>query len=114
MPDTSDFMNNYELKVYDSLLSNVFIKLSDFSDVLGRKLMFTVDWDYLDRQWATSHVYLKDNLLELMFSYSMMNDLIQEEENEFKPTDNPYFFKDNINKMLSDNKILYNLMLESF
>jgi len=38
-----------EFKVIDSLLINTFVKLSSFSDILGRKMVFEVDWDYLER-----------------------------------------------------------------
>ena len=114
VPGKDDRENIHELKVVECLLNNTFIKLSDFTDIIGRKMMFTVDWDYMDRQWKYSHAYLKDKLLELIFAYSLMDDLIQEENNEFKPTDNPYQFKDTINKMLTDNNILYHLMVESF
>ena len=114
VPGKEDRENIYELKVVECLLNNTFIKLSEFTDIIGRKMMFTVDWDYMDRQWKSSHAYLKDKLLEVIFAYSLMDDFIQEENNEFKPTDNPYQFKDTINKMLSDNNILYHLMVESF
>ena len=114
VPGKDDRENLYELKVVECLLNNTFVKLSDFTDVIGRKMMFAVDWDYMDRQWKYSHAYLKDKLLEVIFAYSLMDDLIQEENNEFKPTDNPYQFKDTINKMLTDNNILYHLMVESF
>lgn len=45
----SEGYGKHELKVIDGLLNNTFTKLSDFSDILGRKLVFTVDWEYMDR-----------------------------------------------------------------
>ena len=38
-----------DIIVVDSLLANVFTKLTDFWDFLGRKQIFAVDWDYLSR-----------------------------------------------------------------
>ena len=114
VPGKDDRESSHGFKIVECLLNNTFIKLSDFTDIIGRKIIFAVDWDYMERQWKFSHAYLKDKLLELLFAYSLMDDFIQEENNEFKPTDNPYQFKDTINKMLSDNNILYHLMVESF
>ena len=45
--------NNGDLNIVDCLLSNTFIKLSDFTDILGKKLAFTVDWDYMARYGNT-------------------------------------------------------------
>jgi len=49
VPGNDDFTHKHEIKVIDSLNINTFVKLSDFSDCLGRKLIFTVDWQYENR-----------------------------------------------------------------
>ena len=40
---------NGELVIVDWLLMNVFTKLTNFWDFIGRKQIFSVDWDYLSR-----------------------------------------------------------------
>ena len=48
VPGNND-SNSGDLNTVDWLLSNTFIKLSDFTDMLGKKLIFTVDWNYMWR-----------------------------------------------------------------
>lgn len=51
--------NRNEIKVVDSLTINTFTKLSNFSDPLGRKLAFTVDWNYINRYANSQSNYIE-------------------------------------------------------
>lgn len=53
------------LDIKGSTLTNVFVKLSEFCDYLGKKQIFEVDWDYIERpDLELTHTYLVDMAYE--------------------------------------------------
>ena len=73
--DNSLFEDQY-LEVKESILTNVFVKLSEFCDYWGKKQIFEVDWDYIQRpDLEITHTYLTDIAYEWFLAYSLSSEL---------------------------------------
>jgi hypothetical protein len=114
IPTSDGVYGKHEIKVIDSTLVNTFIKLSEFADPLGRKMVFTVDWDYLDRLWNHSHVYLKDILLETLFSLSLQESIANPNEDTLSIMDDKLHVEDKLGQMVNNHNVLLHLINQSF
>lgn len=66
-----------QIDIKDSFLSNCFLKLSEFANILGIKVMMEVDWDYLtSRNWETTHSYLKEEIYEAVLAFGLSNEFV--------------------------------------
>ena len=65
-------MHMTQIDIKETSLFNCFIKMSDFANSLGKRMVFEIDWDYItSRDWDITHPYITDQFLELMFGYSL-------------------------------------------
>jgi hypothetical protein len=112
--DQCGVYGKHEIKVIDSTLVNTFVKLSEFADPLGRKMVFTVDWDYLGRLWNHSHVYLKDILLETLFSLSLQESIANPNEDTLSIMDDKLHVEDKLGQMVNNHNVLLHLINQSF
>lgn len=90
------------------------MNLSPFSDELGRKLIFEVDWDYLNRKWDITHSHLKDDFFELLFAMGLQDEVINPDEDELRNNNTAIQIEDNITKILEKSNILPYILQKNF
>ena len=66
-----------QISIKDAFLSNCFLKLSEFANILGMKILLQVDWDYLtSRNWEVTHTYLMTSVYEAVMASGLSNELV--------------------------------------
>ena len=100
------------IEIKESILFDTFVKLSEYWDYFGKRQIFEVDWDYINRpDLEITHSYLSDLAYETFLALSlspevMQNILLNPESISNISRNSLNEINSKMNKIINDNSIM--------